>query len=85
MEYYFDIKSEILPFTTAWMDLRGIVTCDISQKEKDKYRMISLKCGILNNKVRQRTDWWLPETRVGKMGEGCQKVLTSSYKQTMGM
>ena len=56
------------------------MTSEISQKEKDRYQMISLKCGILNNKVKQRTDWWLTETRVGKMGKGCQKVLTSSYK-----
>ena len=31
----------------------------------------------------QTTDWWLPEGRgvgVGKMGEGGQKVQTSSYK-----
>ena len=29
----------------------------------------------------QRTDWWLVVARgVGKMGEGSQKVQTSSYK-----
>ena len=31
----------------------------------------------------QRTDWWLPEvggSEGGKMGEGGQKVQTSSYK-----
>ena len=39
-------KKEILPFTTAWMDLESIVLSEISQLEKDKYHMISLICGI---------------------------------------
>ena len=36
------IKNEILPFTTTWMDLEGIMLSEISQSEKDKYHMISL-------------------------------------------
>ena len=47
MEYYSAIKkNEILPFTTAWMDLEGILLSEISQTEKDKYCMISHICGI---------------------------------------
>ena len=39
-------KKEILPFTKMWMDLEDIMSSEISQTEKDKYHMISLKCGI---------------------------------------
>ena len=47
MEYYSAIeKNEITPFATIWMDLEIIILSEVSQKEKDKYRMISLICGI---------------------------------------
>ena len=47
MEYYSAIKkNEILPFVTAWIGLEGIMLSEISQREKDKYCMISLMCGI---------------------------------------
>ena len=39
-------NSEILPFVTIWMDLEGDMLSEISQKDKDKYCMISLICGI---------------------------------------
>ena len=57
--------------------------------------MISLICGIKNKNQKQKTtkqrkpssyiqntDRWLPEARwgVAEMGEGSQKVQTSSYK-----
>ena len=37
-----------MPFATTWMDLEIIILSEINRKEKDKYRMISLICGILN-------------------------------------
>ena len=38
MQYYSAIKkNEILPFTTMWMELEGIMLREISQSEKDKY------------------------------------------------
>ena len=47
IEYYLAIKKkEILPFTTAWMDLEGIMLSEISQSEKDQYYMILLTHGI---------------------------------------
>ena len=46
MGYYFDIKNEIVPFVTTWMDLKGIMLSEITQTEKDKHYMISLICGI---------------------------------------
>ena len=47
MEYYAAIrKKQILPFTTTWMELEGIILSEISQVEKNKYQMISLICGV---------------------------------------
>lgn len=43
MEYYSATKNEILPCVT-WMDLEGIMLTEISQAEKDKYRIISPTC-----------------------------------------
>ena len=43
MEYYSAIeKNEILPFVITAMNLEGIVQCEISQREKDKYHLIIL-------------------------------------------
>ena len=47
VEYYSAIKkNEIMPFAATWMDLEIIILNEVSQKEKDKYNMISLKCRI---------------------------------------
>ena len=47
MEYYSAIeKNEIMPFATTWMDLEIVTPSKVSQKEKDKFHMISLICGI---------------------------------------
>ena len=47
MEYYSAIKkNEIMPFAATWMQLEIIILREVSQKEKDKYLMISLICGI---------------------------------------
>ena len=47
MEYYATIKkNEILPFAATWMNLEIIILTEVTQKEKDKYHMISLICGI---------------------------------------
>ena len=46
MEYYSVIKkNKILSFITAWMDLENIMLSEMRQSRKDKYHMISLKCG----------------------------------------
>ena len=39
-------KNENLPFIAAWIDLEGIMVSEISQTEKDKYCMVSLRGGI---------------------------------------
>ena len=47
MEFYSTIKKKkILPFATVWMDLESIMLSEISQSDEDKYRMISLICGM---------------------------------------
>ena len=46
MEYYSVIKNEIMPFAAKWMQLEGLIQSEISQKEQDKYHMISLICRI---------------------------------------
>ena len=39
-------KKKIMPFEAAWVDLEMIILSEVSQKEKDKYHMISFICGI---------------------------------------
>ena len=39
-------KNEIMSFAATWMDQEIIILSEVSQKEKDKYHMISLICGI---------------------------------------
>ena len=47
MEYYSAIKkNEIMPFAATWVELEIIILSEVSQKEKDKYHMISLTCRI---------------------------------------
>ena len=35
-------NNEIMPFVATWMDLETLKLSEVSQKEKDKYHMISL-------------------------------------------
>ena len=39
-------KNEVTPFAATWMDLEMIILSEVSQREKDKYHLISLICGI---------------------------------------
>ena len=79
MEYYSAIKrNEIGSFVETWVDLETVIQSEVSQKEKNKYRMISFISGILKNDKNeliykreidsqtQKTNLWLPK---GKGGE----------------
>ena len=47
MEYYSAIKkNKIMPFAATWMELGILILSEVSQKEKDKYHVISLISGI---------------------------------------
>ena len=47
MEYYSAIKSnEIELFVVRWMDLESVIQGEISQKEENKYRMLTHIYGI---------------------------------------
>ena len=46
MEYYSAIKrNEIEPFVEKWMDLATVIQSEVSQKEKNKYRILMHVCG----------------------------------------
>uniref|UniRef100_A0A8D1VQM4 DUF1725 domain-containing protein n=1 Tax=Sus scrofa TaxID=9823 RepID=A0A8D1VQM4_PIG len=46
MEYYSAIKkNNITPFVATWMELETLLLSEVSQKEKDKYHMMSLISG----------------------------------------
>ena len=47
VEYYSATKTnKIMPFAATWMELETLILSEVSQKEKDKYHMISLISGI---------------------------------------
>ena len=47
MEYYLAIKkNKIMSFAATWIEIETLILSEISQKEKDKYHMISLIFGI---------------------------------------
>ena len=39
-------KGRKMPFAATWMQLEIIILSEVNQKEKDKYHMRSLICGI---------------------------------------
>ena len=47
MEYYSAIKrNEIELFVVNWMDLDSVIQSEVSQKEKNKYHMLTRMHGI---------------------------------------
>ena len=46
MEYYSAIKrNEIGSFVETWMDLETVMQSEVSQKEKNKYCILTHTCG----------------------------------------
>ena len=47
MEYYSAIKkNEIMPFAAALVDLETVIQSEVSQKEKNRYHILTNICGI---------------------------------------
>ena len=47
LEFYSAIKkNKIMPIAATWIELETVILSQVSQKEKDKYHMISLISGI---------------------------------------
>ena len=47
MEYYSAIKrNEIELFVEMWMDLETVIQSEVSQKEKNKYCILTHICGV---------------------------------------
>ena len=52
MEYYSAIKrNKIELFVVRWMDLESVIQSEISQKEKNKYHMLTHIYGIYKKKM----------------------------------
>ena len=61
-----------MPFVATWMDLETVIQSEVSQKEKNKYRMLAHICGTQKNGTdepvcreeietqKQRTNVWTP-------------------------
>ena len=52
MEYYSAIKrNKIGSFVEMWMDLETVIQSEVSQKEKNKYRILTHIYGIYKNDI----------------------------------
>ena len=72
MEYYSAIKRNgIELFVVRWMDLESVIQSEVSQKEKNKYSMLTRIYAILKKKRKN----WLEEPR-GKM-----RIKMQTYKR----
>ena len=92
MEYYSAIKkNEIMPFIATWMQLKILILSEISQKEKEKYHIISPISGIQNiaqmnlpteqkQTTDMKTDLWLPRGRGRTVGcTGSLELIDANY------
>ena len=47
MEYYSAVKRDkIKSFAATWLELETLILSEVSQKDKDKYHVILLICGV---------------------------------------
>ena len=71
-----------MPSVETWMDPEPVIQSEISQKEKNKYRILMHTCRIQKNGTdepirkaemethAQRTNVWTPKVEAGGGGEG---------------
>ena len=82
MEYYSAIKrNEIELFVVRWMDLGSVILSEVSQKEKNKYRMLMHIYGILKSRTDEpsgragiKTQTWRTDLRARGVGGGEGKL-----------
>ena len=83
MEYYSAIKrNETGSFVEMWMDLETVIQSEVSQKEKNKYHILTHSCRIQKNGTdepickaeietqMQKTNVWTPREESGHGGGG---------------
>ena len=81
MEYYSAIKrNKTGSFVEMWMDLESVILSEVSQKEKNKYRILTHTCGIYKNGTHEpfcragiqtqtyRTEGWILGWGKGRVG-----------------
>ena len=79
MEYYSAIKrNKTESFVETWMDLETVIQSEVSQKEKNKYHVLTHICGTQKNGTdeavcraeietqMQRTNVWTPRGESGR-------------------
>ena len=79
--YLFIQKKELLSFATIWIDLKGIMLRNKSERERQIPCELPNMWNIKNKQklwTRYREQRW--EMVVGEMGENDQQIQTSSYK-----
>ena len=73
MEHYSAIKkNKIMPFAVTWIELEILILNEVNQKQKNKYHMISLICGILNTAQMNLSTKQKQTQRHGEQTGGCQ-------------
>ena len=76
--YIQERRTSILPFAKTWKELEGVTLSELSQREKDEYRMISLMCKKAElietgSRMVVARVWWMR-----KWGDAGQRVQISS-------
>ena len=74
-----------MPFAVTQLDLETIIDSEISQKEKDKYRIISLICGIQKNDKDELIFKAEIESQIQKQIYGYQWDRVSGMNQKIGI
>ena len=65
----------MMPFAEMWLDLETVIQSEVSQKEKSKYHVLMLICGIQKNGTddlicKAETDTDIENKRMDTKGEG---------------